>query len=205
MGLEGKEQKHILISIIIPVYNVEKYLKRCVDSILIQDKNDIEIILVDDGATDKSGEICDVYKEEYFSIIKVIHKANEGLSSARNVGLELAKGEYVFFLDSDDCVHARFLEFNRKRMHSRKYDIIEFKCCCEYEYNVYYPALKETETEFTTKNCIENIIKAKMGNEICLRIYKRKLFENIRFPLGRNYEDIAIYFKLLLKYIAISS
>lgn len=90
-----------LVSIIIPVYKVEKYLKECVDSVIVQTYKNMEIILVDDGSPDKSGEICDAYSEKD-SRIKVIHKENGGLSSARNTGIRAANGEYIQFLDSDD-------------------------------------------------------------------------------------------------------
>ena len=90
-----------LLSVIVPVYNVEKYLKRCLESILVQSWNDYEIILVDDGSTDSSAQICDVYAEKY-EMIRVIHKENKGLSDTRNRGIEEASGEYVYFPDSDD-------------------------------------------------------------------------------------------------------
>lgn len=90
-----------MISVVVPVFNVEKFLKRCVDSIIGQNFKDIEIILVDDGSTDKSGKICDEYEKED-ERIRIIHKENGGLSSARNAGMEIAKGDYLFFIDSDD-------------------------------------------------------------------------------------------------------
>ena len=90
-----------LLSVIVPVYNVEKYLKRCLESILVQSWNDYEIILVDDGSTDSSAQICDLYAEKY-EMIRVIHKENKGLSDTRNRGIEEASGEYVYFPDSDD-------------------------------------------------------------------------------------------------------
>ena len=93
------------LSIIVPVYNAEKYLHRCVDSLLAQDLNseEYEIILVDDGSTDDSPKICDEYSEKY-SQIKTIHKVNGGVSSARNVALDVTKGEYICFVDSDDWI-----------------------------------------------------------------------------------------------------
>ena len=90
-----------LISIIIPIYNVSKYLNRCVDSVVNQTYKNIEIILVDDGSKDNSGEMCDKYQEEY-SNIKVVHKENAGLGFARNTGLEYVTGKYVIFVDGDD-------------------------------------------------------------------------------------------------------
>lgn len=99
-----------MISVIVPVYNVEKYLKRCIDSIIHQSYADFEVILIDDGSSDNSGLICDEYAKVY-SNITVIHKENNGVSAARNTGLEAAKGEYIVFIDSDDRIAPRMLEF----------------------------------------------------------------------------------------------
>lgn len=98
----------MLISIIIPVYNVEKYLRQCIESVLNQDYKELEIILVDDGSTDRSGEICDEYANQYMNI-KVVHKKNEGLGLARNTGLEYINGKYVTFLDSDDYIDSNLV------------------------------------------------------------------------------------------------
>lgn len=102
-----------MVSIIVPVYNVEQYLRECVDSVLNQTYSDIEVILVDDGSTDQSENICDEYAE-MDSRIKVIHKKNGGVSSARNTGIEVASGERIIFVDSDDCIHSRLLESYRE-------------------------------------------------------------------------------------------
>lgn len=98
-----------LITIIIPVYNVEKYLRECIDSVIAQTYKNLEIILVDDGSIDKSGEICDEYSKKD-SRIRVIHKKNGGLSDARNVALDIAKGEYIGFIDSDDYIEKDMFE-----------------------------------------------------------------------------------------------
>ena len=114
-----------MISVIVPVYNVKFYLRRCVDSITSQDFTDLEIILVDDGSTDGSGELCYELAESDHRII-VIHKENRGLSSARNVALERTKGEYIFFVDSDDYIMPGILH---KLYHScTKYNA-ELACC----------------------------------------------------------------------------
>lgn len=102
-----------MVSVIIPVYNVEQYLRACVDSVLNQTCSDIEVILVDDGSTDQSGKICDEYAR-IDSRIKVIHKKNGGVSAARNTGIETASGERIVFVDSDDCIHPRLLESYRE-------------------------------------------------------------------------------------------
>ena len=98
-----------LVSVIIPVYNVEKYMRRCIDSIINQTYTNLEIILVDDGASDRSGKICDEYAQMDHRI-KVLHKENGGLASARNAGIQIATGEYISYVDSDDWVETEFIE-----------------------------------------------------------------------------------------------
>lgn len=98
-----------IVTIIVPVYNVDKYLKRCIDSILCQTFCDWKLLLIDDGSTDKSASICDEYVK-LDTRIKVVHKKNEGVSTARNLGIKLAKGKYITFIDSDDWIEKDFLE-----------------------------------------------------------------------------------------------
>ena len=111
------------VSIIIPVYNVEKYLDRCIQSVLNQSYEDLEVILVNDGSTDKSSEMCDAYSE-VDSRIKVFHKNNGGLSDARNAGLEVATGEYIIFLDSDDYVENTMVEDAVEVMEKNNSDVV---------------------------------------------------------------------------------
>ena len=119
------------ISIIVPVYNVEKYLSACVDSILEQTFSNFELILIDDGAKDNSGKICDDY-ERKDKRIKVIHKENAGVSEARNAGLEIATGEYIAFIDSDDCVDADYLEYALSETKKRNVDMFISGIVMEY-------------------------------------------------------------------------
>lgn len=112
------------VSIVVPVYNVEKYLNECVDSLLKQTYKNIEIILVDDGSTDSSGNICDEYLEKYPDIIKVVHKRNEGLGYARNSGLEIAGGHYVTFVDSDDYADEDLVEVLVSAAENKKADVV---------------------------------------------------------------------------------
>ena len=170
-----------LLSIIIPVFNVEKYLNKCLDNLINQCDERIEILLIDDGSTDMSGKICDEYEKQFPLLIKAMHKSNGGLSSARNAGILCANGEYLYFLDSDDRVTDRFINDLKPKMESKKYDIIEFNCCWE-KSNTYNLTYKNTEHILSAKESIENILKNKIGNQIWLRIYKSNLFDNVLFP-----------------------
>lgn len=114
-----------LVSIIIPVFNVEKYLCRCIDSILSQESTDVEILLIDDGSTDKSNEICDRYSQKS-NLIKVFHKKNGGVSSARNIGIKEAKGDYAWFVDSDDYIEKNSLATIITSIKAIKADVYEF-------------------------------------------------------------------------------
>ena len=124
----------MLISIIVPVYNVEKYINQCIDSILLQSFSDLEIILVDDGSTDESGYICDTYADKY-PYISVIHKPNGGLSDARNAGIKAAKGDYILFIDSDDYIGKGTLQqiANRINVSHTKLDVIFLNAIKFYE------------------------------------------------------------------------
>ena len=114
-----------MVSVIIPVYNVEKYLAECVDSVLGQSYTDFEIILVDDGATDSSGSMCDAYARKD-PRIRVIHQTNGGLSAARNTGLRAARGEYVYFLDSDDYIEPQTLAMLMEKAEHEQADVVFF-------------------------------------------------------------------------------
>ena len=111
------------ISIVVPVYNVERYLPRCIESILRQTYTNFELILVDDGTPDRSGIICDRYAERD-SRIRVIHKENGGVSTARNTGIDAAKGEWITFVDSDDWVSDEYLKTLTTHLHNNSYDLV---------------------------------------------------------------------------------
>ena len=114
------------ISVIIPVYNVEKYLNACIESVLSQSFNDYEIILVDDGSTDNSGALCDEFAAKYDSI-SVIHQENKGLGGARNTGIDAAKGSYILFLDSDDTIDPDCLKICYEKAEKHNCDMVAFK------------------------------------------------------------------------------
>lgn len=189
-----------LVSIIVPVYNVEKYLTECVESILAQSYEKLEIILVDDGSTDGSGKICDAY-EKTDSRIRVIHKENGGLSDARNRGIEESKGAYLSFVDSDDKVHKDFVVSLIKSMTCDS-DIVQ---CA-------YAKVYESGMEISYgKSCIfvdgkdsQKYFLGKEGNPepfdiACNKIYRKTLFRDIRYPVGRVHEDIATTYQLFYK------
>ena len=191
---------HRKVSIIIPVYKVEKYLKRCIESVINQSYKNIEIILVNDGSPDKCGEICDSYAR-IDSKIKVIHKKNGGLSSARNAGLDIASGEYIMFVDSDDWIEEDSLEKLDKYM-DMSYDIINFKFSFIKEGSKNIIELQSDSKESYECDLISYIDKLFMGELsffIWNKLYKKDLFNEVRFPEGRNYEDLATIYKLYFK------
>ena len=191
-----------LISVIVPVYNVEKYINRCVDSIRSQSYSNIEIILVDDGSTDGSSAICDEYKV-LDARIKVIHKKNGGLSSARNTGIECANGEFFSFIDSDDYIESNMIEHMMQVARDYKADIVTIG-----RRNVYEDIDLEDTYEFVTdsivvfdpQNAIKNILtRQNIDVSVCDKIFSKELFGEIRFPIGETNEDSAIIFNLIRK------
>lgn len=189
-----------LISIIVPIYGVEKYLQRCVQSLLAQTYRNIEVILVDDESPDRCPEMCDDYAK-LDSRVKVIHKKNGGLSDARNAGLEIAKGDYVAFVDSDDYVTLDFVESLYQAAARKKADI----SACGF-YKVYGEKKIEIEkkTEKSTFSPIEAVrdifvINSTLEVMTWNKLYRRSLFidNNITFPVGRIHEDNFTTYKLL--------
>ena len=190
-----------MVSIIIPVYNVQDYLARCVDSVLTQTYTDLEIILVDDGSIDISGDICDEYAL-HDARVRVIHKANGGLSDARNAGLDVARGNYVAFIDADDYVHPSFVELLLKTINETGAQIAvstwqELKDGDK-------PRKVKTKrprcTILTQEEAISSVFyQKKLNHSACSRIFETQLFNNLRFPEGMLYEDLAIIYPLLCK------
>ena len=187
-----------LISIIVPIYNVEKYLKQCIESIISQTYRNIEIILVDDGSPDNCGKICDEYSQKDKRII-VIHKENGGLSDARNKGIDIAKGDYLTFIDSDDFVNIDYIEklYNSIKLNNTKLaqcgiskvnennEIIEK---LNYDEN-YIKTSHEILNELYGKHLIENVV-------VWNKMYAKELFRNIRFPVGKIHEDEFTTYKI---------
>ncbi len=185
-----------LISIIIPIYNVEKFLPKCLNSVVSQSYKNIEIIAVDDGSTDESGKIADKYAQNDSRIV-VLHKKNGGLSSARNAGLKLAKGKYVLFLDSDDYITSQAVEILLKYAIKENASIVEMGICKLFpDGKVVNECVKkkmklsgfEAVVLFLTSN---SILKA----AACDALYERSIFNDVEFEEGRLHEDAWFKYK----------
>lgn len=192
------------ISVIIPVYNVEKYLKQCLDSVISQSYSNLEIILINDGSNDSSLSICREY-EIIDERVVVINKKNGGLSDARNVGLDIATGNYIFFLDSDDFLDKKLLELLINQFSLFDIDIamcsftsftdgtsdaklpINKKC----KSHIYRNKDESLKALYSKKNNINNVVWNKL--------YKKNLFDTIRFPVGKINEDMFTTYKLLFE------
>ena len=187
-----------LISIIVPVYNAEKYLNKCIKSIINQTYKKLEIILIDDGSTDNSGKIIDKWQKEDSRII-VIHKENEGFSEARNIGIIKSKGKYLSFIDNDDYIEVDFIESLYKSIIQNDSQIAAGGYIYEtytkqeirYAREIYIENAEETlKRMFTTKDI-----------SICIwdKLYKRELFDNIKFPIGKIHTDFKVLYQLVSK------
>lgn len=190
-----------LLSVIVPVYNVEKYLKRCLESILVQSWNDYEIILVDDGSTDSSAQICDLYAEKY-EMIRVIHKENKGLSDTRNRGIEEASGEYVYFPDSDDWLEPNTFSELSDVIEELTYDIISFnRELVTSEEDKLISAKSRIQKLSGKQALLEMLNQGDVTGFANDKIYRKKLFldNDIKFPVGKYYEDLGTNYKLFLK------
>ena len=186
------------LSIIIPVYQVEQTLRRCIDSVLSQSFSDWEMILVDDGSTDESPKICDEYVKNYDKI-HVIHKQNGGLSDARNVGIEHAKGTYITFVDSDDYLGDDTLKKVMRLMEIHPdYDILEYPIYEHFTLMDNEHQLLFDNHEYTDIKEYWHEEKAYTHTYACNKIYRKELFRNVRFPVGKLFEDVYT-FPLLLK------
>lgn len=192
-----------LVSVIVPVYNVEQFLKRCVDSILAQTFKDFELILVDDGSPDNCGNICDEYAKSD-NRIHVIHKDNGGLSDARNAGIEWvlknSDSKYFSFIDSDDFVHTRFLEIFIKTFNETNSDIVVCEMTRDMEKEEFFNQDTYSVVEYDKHDFILSTYQGEWSRNIasCSKIYKRNLFEEIRFPFGKKYEDGMTIYKVLM-------
>lgn len=191
-----------LVSVIVPVYNVEPYLRRCVDSLLNQSYKNLEIILVNDGSSDNCPQICDGYAEKD-SRIKVIHKENEGQAKARNLAIDIAKGEYISFVDSDDYVSVYYIEslYNSAIRYSVKVAVCQMACFSEGKENV-KQAHGDCSCKISKRRALEHYCSMRESSSIpflaaCCKLYHKSLFQTLRFPEGCIYEDSLLNYKLI--------
>jgi len=190
-----------LISVIIPVYDVETYLPKCVESVLRQTYTNLEIILVDDGSPDDSGRICDDFAERD-SRVRVIHQKNGGLSKARNAGLDAAKGEYITFLDSDDWITED--AYGHLYAMVRKYDV---KLVSGGNINVSSKTGEQTlgicpkkEEKISAEEMVGRMLMWDgCDSSVCDKLFHRSMLENFRFPEGKVCEDVAVTYKIVLQ------
>ena len=191
-----------LISVVVPVYKVEKYLKRCIDSILAQTYQNFEIILIDDESPDNCPQICDEYAKKYQNI-KVIHQKNQsaGASEARNTGIKLSKGEYITFIDSDDYVHNSLLEVLINTLEDNKVNI----SMCSYnkiddsfisKVDILDKKKIQRMSDYEAMNLL---IEDQTTSAVWAKLYDINLFDGIRFPVGKHNEDMFISPILYLK------
>ena len=183
------------ISVIVPIYNVEQYLRKCIDSIINQTYKNLEIILVDDESPDNCGQICDDYAKKD-TRIKVIHKKNGGLSDARNEGIKKATGKYLSFIDSDDYIEENMIGNLYKSIIENDSDISTCAKIIEYSNK---KIIKNNKSNF----CINNNEAMKrmltfdeIDTSACDKLFKKDLFLNIKFPVGRYYEDMGTIYKV---------
>ena len=193
------------LSIIVPIYNVEKYLPRCIESILNQTFREFELILINDGSTDNCKEICEKYKKIDSRII-VVNKKNGGVSSARNFGIDISRGEYIGFVDPDDFIDANMYEILFNTANSYNSDMV----ICDYYKVSEYDIKKYEEIQLNNKGIIvENINNIDaieriltVGEKFIVpwnKIYKRRLFENLRYNEGMIYEDEFLAYRILYR------
>ena len=177
-----------MISVIVPVYNVEKYLERCVKSIAAQTYKDLEILLIDDGSTDKSGEMCDAFQQTD-SRIKAFHKQNGGLSDARNYGIEHSAGEFISFVDSDDYIDEKMLETLHRLITENDADLAVCSAMDVFEGKEVTQVKEIKEFNLNKVESYKYMLRGDGIPSACNKLYKRQTVGNVRFPVGKLYED----------------
>lgn len=184
-----------MISVIVPVFNIQDYIGNCIESIITQSYPDLEIILVDDGSTDRSGNICNEYMKAD-ERIQVIHQTNKGLSAARNSGLDAAKGEYICFVDGDDFIHRDMFMY---MTHVLEKQSVELVACDFVLVSANQSFLKATQIKDDEDIHIYSRDEAmsKISASSCGKLYRADLFKTIRYPVGRYHEDEYVIHQLI--------
>lgn len=194
---------NILVSVIVPIYKVEAYLERCLDSLCRQSLLGVEFILVDDASPDRCGEICEMYstRDKRFKVFH--HFENKGLSAARNTGIKKASGGFLMFVDSDDWVHDDFCKDAYECANKNQADLVMFnhlrvKDSCDLE-NEKQKALKGYQEGYKNRHEALDIMLEDGGNAAWNKLYRRDLFDGICYPEGYVYEDTGTIYKLILR------
>lgn len=188
-----------MVSVVIPVYNVEKYLKECLDSVLAQTFKDLQVILVDDGSTDQSGKICDEYAAKD-DRVTVIHQSNKGAAEAKNTALEQIKGEYFVFVDSDDYLENNMIETLLTAAKKAQADIVECGFIDEYKQKSQVHELTSENKEYTMKSYMKYYIENWNASLLWNKIFKTDVLKDIRFRHERRCIDDEFFtYKLVLK------
>ena len=194
-------QPKVTISVIVPIYRVEKYLPACIESLLKQTVADFELILVDDGSPDNCGTICDE-AAKHDARIRVIHQTNQGLSAARNAGIEAAHGEWLSFIDSDDFIAPNFLEFLLRAAERTGADCAMCVMQLTDAAGNAIEGLSEVATGVCTGHSIQELVRSIVNPNYfiaCNKLYRRAVFETLRYPVGRQNEDVFVFVELFDK------
>ena len=182
------------VSVIIPVFNVAPYLREALDSVIHQTYDHLEIIIVDDGSTDGSETICNDYRSD--PRVRVIHQRNQGLSSARNAGLDCATGEYIAFLDSDDAYHPDFIQIMSAALKNADISVCQYTIHHRTLGTRGHAALKAREGFYNREEALRALLDGKINVSVWNKLYRKELWNHIRFPDGHNYEDIDTIYRV---------
>lgn len=186
-----------LVSIIIPVYNVSAYLSQCLDSVLAQTYQNLEIIVIDDGSTDGCGNICDSYTHKD-KRVHIFHTENNGLATARNIGLQHVHGSYLLFVDSDDWIENHAVATLLTVAQKEKADIVVGKRILEYIGKSISKQKSEIPVQiFKGKDILPAYVKGTFHDTVWNKLYQTAVFSEVRFPDGHNYEDVATTWKIM--------
>lgn len=189
-----------LVSIIIPVYNVEQYVAYTIEDVCRQTYSNLQIILIDDGSPDKCGEICDQYAK-HDNRIEVYHTENRGLSAARNLGIDKAEGKYIYFLDSDDRIHEKCIEILLEIAENQKCDIVQSRTFAFIDDEILkFKINNRCYTLYTPNEMCDNLLTGVIDDATIVqnKLYRADLFSRgLRFPEGRIHEDVALVYLLI--------
>ena len=182
------------VSVIVPVYNVAPYLREALDSVVGQSYRNLEIIIVDDGSTDGSSEICDEYLSDLR--VQVIHQENRGLSNARNVGLDLSSGVYIAFLDSDDAFHPDFVQKMVDGIGDADVEVCRYEVHQRILESRGHISPRAKEGVYSQKEALQALADGRINVAVWNKLYRRELWWEIQFPDGHNYEDIETTYRI---------